>query len=433
LIIKYIEKNQLFKKLNYKRNTTINFFEFFFQSLNLLLFYKISTFYLSLNVFGTYVLVITYASFIKLLDFGLSNSTIRYLSVSKISKNERKEIINNSFTVYIFFFSIISLVFINLILLFDNYFLNNFENEINKIEFDKLIKLSAIYIYLSLISSFFYNLTRGLHQVYKFSAIKIISLIIQIIILYLIIKKYEIFSLLYVQIIHHIFLIIAGYFVIFNTTGYFPKIIVNFNKKILVKLLRFGIKFYFTSSLNLLFETVQKLFINHFGNLSYLAIYEIVYRIMVIFRSILAIPVSNFYPVLNFLYSTKKNFKSSFYQNKIKSIYLKKISLILYVLLILFSYPLSLFLFEEKNNFFTICIFVLAIGYYINLYTSSIYLEYLSKEIFSKLIISNSIGILLFVFLSILLGNIFSTIGIIFSIMVSMLISSLYLLITYEK
>jgi len=420
-------------KLNYYKNLSLNFTEFLTQSLAFFFIYKFAIFKIGLESFGLYVVILTYTSLIKLIDFGISYSALRYLSKKNVTKKEQENIIDTSFTFYFVYFlcvSIISYYFLSYlykyIILDKEYFLTNNE-------YLELLKYSIFYVYLSILSGFFSNLIRGLHNYYLFSITKIIGLLIQTIFLIILIDQNKIAALFQVQIINHFFLNIVGVFIVFKLTNSFPKFFYNFSYKTFKKLYKYGIKFYFGNSLVYIFELSQKIFINHFGNFQLVGAYEVAYRLVTFLRQILALPIINYFPILNFEMNIIRKTRDNFFDNKIKNIFVKKISLFIFILFIIMAYPLSLIFFDEMNIFFISSIILLSIGNYINFLASPNYIEYLSRGLFSKIIISNSMAVVLFALFSIILGHLYSSYGIVISVSLSMFISSYYLIYTYER
>ena len=276
------------------------------------------------------------------------------------------------------------------------------------------------------------NIVRGLHCYYLFSFFKIIGNIIQTIFLFIMLENNNITLLFQAQIINHIFLFICGIFTIFYLNGFLSKITFKFYFKVFSELFKYGIKFYFGSSINYLFLVSQKIFVNHFGSFELVGIYEIAHRLVTFLKQILTLPLTNYFPILN--YGLKKNqlSKNTFYNNLI-NVFVNKISLFIFILFIFCSYPISFLFFKTIDYFFIITIILLSFGFYINLKSSVIYLEYLSKEIFIKIIIHNLIGLISFLFLSIILNILFPLYAIVLGVTISMIIGSCYLFITYEK
>ena len=420
-------------KLNYYKNLSLNFTEFLTQSFVFFFIYKFSIIKIGLDGFGLYVVILTYTSLIKLIDFGISYSTLRYLSKKNVTKKEQENIIDTSFTFYFAYYLCVSIISYYFLSYLYKYIVLDKEYSLTNSEYLELLKYSIFYVYLSMLSGFFAQVIRGLHNYYLFSITKIIGLLIQIIFLIILIDQNKVAALFQIQVINHFLLNIVGIFIVFKLTNKFPKIFYNFNYKTFKKLYKYGIKFYFGTSLIYVFELLQKIFINHFGNFQLVGSYEVAYRLVTFLRQVLGLPITNYFPILNFKMDITKKTRNAFFDKKIKNVFVKKISLFFFILFIIMSYPLSFVFFGEMNIFFILSIILLSVGSYINLLSSPNYIEYLSKGLFSKIIITNSMCVVLFALFSIILGHLYSSYGILISVSLSMLISSCYLIYTYER
>ncbi|MGC8976235.1 MAG: flippase [Candidatus Ratteibacteria bacterium] len=234
---------------------------------------------LGINLYGIWSLISMLIGYFSLIDFGLGHSFERYIAEYK-AKNEIEKmnyVINSGFLFYFLLF----LIFLPL-----SYFLQNFLIEILKIpvkfhnEAKFVFKWTIIYIGFSNIFGLFYSCIRGFQRMDITGKVAIFLTSFYAIGVILFLKNgwgikglmvnnfliYSLGGLIYLVMLYKIFPEIRLDFLLFE-------------KEIFKKLSKFGIKRWITSIEEVITYQTDKLFISHFLNIGLVSIYQIGYTI----------------------------------------------------------------------------------------------------------------------------------------------------------
>ena len=261
-------KNTLYNIISYGYSAIIGFFLVPFVIKNI-----------GLNRYGIWSLITMITGYFSLIDFGIGQSFERYIAEYK-AKNDIKNlnyVVNSGLLIYLLLFfiliplSIISLDFLIKILKIPQEFSS---------EAKFIFKWAIIYIGFSNIFGLFYSCMRGFQRMDITGKVTIFLTTFHAIGVILFLKHG--WGLKGLMVNNFLVYSIGGLTYIFFLNKIFPDIRLNlllFEKAMLKRLSKFGIKRWITSIEEVITYQTDKFFISHFLNVSLVGIYQIGYTI----------------------------------------------------------------------------------------------------------------------------------------------------------
>ncbi len=401
--------------LNNKRyllNVGTTFFSQFANAVTLITLTPLLSSYLGLSNFGTYGVIINVIAFSVILDFGLNIGLVR----SFIHQSSNLTELSNS--IFIFFTSLVFLLFPIFLIFYFNYFQNT------NLELFQIAGLTTVIVVQNILSGYFDALIQAQNKIYISKIIRASKLLLELIIILILLKTIHLIGLLIIMFIVNVAYLLTLYL-------YLKKAIqfkINYNLFKLQSLLaHFKYSFwYFVSSLAtvLVFNT-QVLILNYYNGPIIAAKYLVVVR----FFDIIRIAATNFTQVL-FPKIIQVEFLGDWklLKHMLFSVYKKISILIIFIVLFLYFFGFQLFDYWSRLNDPTLSIFF---NLYI-IFTALIIFDNVSVIFLSALKLNKiptlvSIGQgLLGILLSIVLLNYIGFIGILVGFLISFIFTNLF-------
>lgn len=268
MIKQKIIKNTIYNIISYGYSAIVGFFLVPFVLKNL-----------GVNRYGIWSLITMITGYFSLIDFGMGQSFERYIAEYNAQKN--KENINNVIKSGLFFYLLLFLILIPLSIIIPEFLIkilkipSEFQDEA---EF--LFKWTIIYIGFANIFNLFYSCTRGFQRMDITGRTTIILTTLHAIGVILFIKKN--WGIKGLMLNNFLVYSIGGLMYLLFLFKIFPEIQLDFfkfEKNILKRLSKFGIKRWLTSIEEVITYQTDKFFISHFLNIGLVGIYQIGYTI----------------------------------------------------------------------------------------------------------------------------------------------------------
>jgi len=327
-------KTTILNNKRYLLNVGTTFFSQFANAVTLIILTPLLSIYLGLSNFGIYGVIINVIAFSVILDFGLNIGLVR----SFIHQSSNLKELSNS--IFIFFTSLLILLFPIFLIFYFNYFENT------NLELFEIAGLTTVIVVQNIIAGYFDALIQAQNKIYVSKIIRASKLLFELIIILIFIKTIHLIGLLLIMFFVNVAYLLSLYL-------YLKKAIqftINYNHfKFQVLLSHFKYSFwYFVSSLAtvLVFNT-QVLILNYYNGPIIAAKYLVVVR----FFDIIRIAATNFTQVL-FPKIIQIEYLGDWKLIKIMlfSVYKKISILIIFILLFLYFFGFQLFVYWSRLN-----------------------------------------------------------------------------------
>jgi len=234
---------------------------------------------LGVNLYGIWALLSLVIGYFSLIDFGIGQSFERYIAEFK-AKNDKKSL-NYVINSGLLFYLILFLILIPLSFLSPKFLIRILKiPKIFEEEAEFIFRWAIIYIGFSNIFKLFYSCIRGFQRMDITGKVTIFLTTLHAIGVILFLKSG--WSVKGLMVNNFLVISIGGLIYFFFLFKIFPEIELNFllfEKNILKRLSKFGIKRWITAIEEVITYQTDKFFISHFLNVSLVGIYQIGYTI----------------------------------------------------------------------------------------------------------------------------------------------------------
>lgn len=419
-------------ELNSKKRISINVIfsvlQVGFVGLIYFLIYRIILDKIGIEQLGVWSLILATTSVVNLANFGITSGIVKFIAEYNFYKNVAaiKKVIFTSFIILIAIFSLFSLI----LYLLGDYFLSFVVEEEYFELTQRLFPISLFSLILNSVSGVFTSVLEGLQKNYLKNILLTFSSILFLIFILLLIDGYGLIGVAYSQLIQSVFMLGISYLIVAFEYKDFLIIYKYWDKKTLLKVTGFGLKFQFISILVMLFDPITKAFLSKFGGLAFLGYYEMANKLIFQVRSFIVNANQVMIPVL--AHTIEEGSK------KMNELYIKNYNItflvnsfllsILFILTPLISY----FWIGELQNEFIFCMYILIAATFINILNTPAYFSCIAKGELKILIISHLILTVLNSVLGYTFGLFYGGKAVIFSSAISLIISSVYIIYKYN-
>ena len=270
--------------LNHKRyllNVGATFFSQFSNAVTLIIITPLLTHYLGLNQFGTYGVIVNVIAFSVILDFGLNIGLVRSFIHKTLNIDE---LINSLF---IFFSSLLFILFPIFILFYFNYFHSK------SIELLQIAGLTTFIVVQNILSGYFDALIQAQNKIFVSKIIRASKLLLELLLILIFIKNLQLVGIMIIMISINILYLLTLY--LFARKSSNLRIRFNeFNISILIAHFKYSFWYFVSSLATVLVFNTQVLILNYFNGPVVAAKYLVVVR----FFDIVRIAATNFTQVL---------------------------------------------------------------------------------------------------------------------------------------
>ncbi len=245
------------------------------------------------------------------------------------------------------------------------------------------------------------------------------------------IPDYGLLGLAYAQITQNIFVLIVGWWLVKREIISLPLIPIGWDCSLFKEMIRYGVNFQIAAIAMMLFESITKMLMTHFGGLAMTGYFEMANRMVLQFRAIIVAANQVIVPVV----ATLKERKSS----QIKKLYIESFSLVLvlslacYGFVIVITPYISVIWVGNYEPMFVFFAFMSLIGWGFNTLSGPAYFNNLGTgELFWNVIGSIIIGVvnaLMGCFLGYFLGGT----GVAMAYVLALLVGSTVIVAMYHK
>lgn len=384
---------------------------------------------IGIELLGVWSLIIATTSVALIANFGISSSIVKFVA-TYYARNEIENLKKLIFSASLFIVVTYVILSVGLWLL-SPYFMPHFI-EIKYLAIAlEILPYSLFCLVINALGGVISSSLDGIQKNYIKSYILSSTSVLLFVMSVAFTPKFGLKGLLFAQIIQAlVVLFLSGYFLSKSVSGIIS-FRWNWSKKLFKEIITYGLKMQALSIMQMTFEPVTKGLLSKFGGLAMVGYYEMASRLVLQFRSLIVSANQVIIPVIA---AAKENDES-----QIKSIYVKTFSIILFfncitTSIIIISAPLiSLIWIGKIVPFFLFAVVLNSVVVFVNIMSNPAYFSYLGEGKLNKLIYSYLIIVVLNSGLGYLFGHYFYNYGVIIAWNSAFLISSLYILIVYQK
>lgn len=378
---------------------------------------------------GVWSIITSLPIAISVFGSGVSGCVLRYIPVYNV-KNDKKafnEILFNGILFNVLFGGIIVVL---------GYFFSSeilrflFSEKSLPLRYIPLFHLSLLTFYFNFISSVLLFAIDGLQLIYLRNKIVIYCAVLFCFIATFFIYYWDLKGILLAQLIQSVLLLLFAFAVIVKVQ-LFDVSFFKFNKIYFKLFLTYGQGFQAISISILIFEPLTKYFLNKYFNLSTVGIYDLVSRAVTQIRVLIVSAVQVITPLVS------KNHEEN--ELNIQDIYSKTIrgasllSFVLFSSLICFGMIIISYLDKNNSNQYLFITLLLCISYYYNIIASTAYSILIGLGKLKNIIFSHFLLSILNILFFLLFGEHLLNSFIILPTALALIISSVYLIIIFEK
>ena len=394
-----------------------------------LLLYKYLLSIIGIELLGVWSLIIATTSVALIANFGISSSIVKFVATYH-ARGELHTLKKLVFTASLFIVGTYLIISVSLWLL-SPYFMPHFIEKKYLATALSILPYSLFCLVINALGGVISSSLDGIQKNYLKSYIVSSTSVLLFVLSVALTPAYGLKGLVFAQIIQGICaLFLSGYFLSLNVHGIFS-LKWNWSTNLFKEIINYGLKMQALSIMQMTFEPVTKGLLSKFGGLAMVGYYEMASRLVSQFRSIIVSANQVIIPVIAAANENNKN--------EIKTIYVKTFSLIFFFncittsVIIVFAPLISLLWIGKKVPFFLFAIVVNSIVVFVNIMSNPAYFSYLGEGRLNKLIYSYLIIVVLNGGLGYILGSNFNQYGVVLAWNVSFLLSSLFILLIYQK
>ena len=327
-------KTTILNNKRYLLNVGTTFFSQFANAVTLIILTPLLSSYLGLSNFGTYGVIINVIAFSVILDFGLNIGLVR----SFIHQSSNLKELSNS--IFIFFTSLIFLLFPIFLIFYFNYFQNT------NLELFQIAGLTTFIVVQNIIAGYFDALIQAQNKIYVSKIIRASKLLFELIIILIFIKTIQLIGLLIIMLIVNVAYLLSLYLYLKKSIDY--KISYkNFRLPILLAHFKYSFWYFVSSFATVLVFNTQVLILNYYNGPIIAAKYLVVVR----FFDIIRIAATNFTQVL-FPKIIQIEYLGDWklLKQMLFSVYKKTSILIILIILFLYFFGFQLFVYWSRLN-----------------------------------------------------------------------------------
>ncbi len=338
---------------------------------------------LGVELYGLWMFVNTIIASIGILNIGLGDATVKFISKYLVEGNKHKvnKVIEATYAVYLVLCVVVLIVTIILAFIIREYNWLNLPQKNNELIF-QTIQIAGVTLGLKFIEQIFLAVFKGFER-YDLSAKlslfgKVSSLVANLILVYLNYSLFDIF--ISTCLITAVYLFVEGWMV-YRFTG-FVKFIPSFEKKYIKEIFSFGIWTWFQSIIGIASGQVDKFIVLSLSDIKVFAYYSLALTVFTQIHSFFSASISWIFPVIS-----KKIYageRVDFLYNKIQFYFLSIVTIILSLFYIVKD-PFILYWLKDETYKHTIDFISLFVCYNLVMATTIIPYYFLNSSSYFKL------------------------------------------------
>jgi O-antigen/teichoic acid export membrane protein len=389
------------------------------------LLYRYLLLRLGVELLGVWSVVLSTSSLANLANFGVADSVIRFVALYTMEKDDVK--IKQLIFTSTIFLTILFVLIAAIIYPFADLILKGVLPAKYIKEGLVILPYSLTCLVINAVNGVYASVLDGMQRNYLRNIIFSSSSILLLLGTYLLVPKYNLQGVAFAQVAQSLFTLLFCLTLIIFRLNYNP-LKWNWSKVIFKQIFSYGMKFQFISLAALVNEPIIKILLGKFGGMAFAGYYEMANRLLSQARGIIVNATQSLVPVL---VNVSKNDIPAFYKKVFSNVIFFSLTV---VCLILSSGRLiSFYWVGHYESVFYYTLILLAFSTFVNLLTSPSYFYYIAKANLNILIKTH----LLLSFVNVLAGGVigyfFGGYGVVFGWFLAVLISSLFLIIFFNK
>ena len=280
---------------------------------------------------------------------------------------------------------------------------------------------------LNALNGVFASVLDGMQKNYIRNIIFSSSSIILLVLAYILVPKYHIKGVAIAQLLQSVFALLACLIMVIFYTKYNP-LKWNWNKQIFKQIFSYGMKFQFISLANMLNEPITKILLGKFGGMAFAGYYEMANRLLMQARGVIISSTQSLIPVMINL--SKKEIPA-FYKKTFSNVLFFSTTIMAGI--ILSGRLVSFYWIGSYQPVFCNALLILSLSLFVNILNAPAYFYYMAEGNLNILIKNHLLLGFLNALFSYLLGYWLGGFGVVFGWFIAILLSSFYLLITFNK
>ncbi|TAF46602.1 MAG: hypothetical protein EAZ51_01295 [Sphingobacteriales bacterium] len=421
--------NAYYKNHRLVCNALFSVAQIVFVGLTYFIIYTLLLHKLGSEKLGIWSLILSTTSVANVATTGLALSLVKYIAMYNADIDHIK--INKYIKTGLFIISLLTGVIIIIVYILGKFFLPKVMPLNNVQEAISLLPLSLMSLFLNAIGGVFLSTLEGLHHSAFRSISYIVSSILFTIVAFLLIDQYGLMGIAIAQVIQAIMLILLGVFflkLLFRKVSLFP---IVFDKIIFKEIFGYSASFQFIGVCTILIEPVVKFMISRFGGLSFVGFYEMGSRLVSQIRALIISANQVMVPYISKI-SASQNSKNDFtYPIILKLVYYLTVCLMVFIILL--SPVISVLWIGTYNEVFVKTLIILSAATTINLISTPAYFSSMGLGKLNGILYSHAIFLVLNIILGYFLGINFGGWGVIVSYSLSYLVCSFVTIFYYHK
>lgn len=379
------------------------------------------------DLLGVWSLVLATSSLASVANFGITSSVVRFVSL--YNKEDDLESVQRLIFTSVVFMLLLFTAFSVLVYPAATFILSKILDQRYIVIAKQILPFSLICLIVNAVAGVFASVLDGFQKNYIRNIIFTISSLVMLFASYWLSIEYGMKGVAYAQILQSLFTLFVCLFFVISMSAHSMSGF-KWDKKIFKDLFSYGMKFQVISIAAMLNEPITKILLVKFGGLIFSGYYEMANRLVMQVRSIIVNANQSLVPVI-VQFSDDKNKVLSMFRKTFSIVFTT--SLLSMVALCFFSYLICFYWINHLEITFINVIALLSCATFINLLCGPIFFTYVANAELNKLIIFHLILGVSNVILSILLGFLFKSYGVILAWIISILFSFLYLLNTFAS
>ncbi|MDY6927552.1 MAG: oligosaccharide flippase family protein [Pseudomonadota bacterium] len=416
---------------NLRKNVKFSVVSFFINIALIFISYRLIIEVGGLELVGLWATMMAWISLVRLGDVGMSNATLRFVALENIENSDGRLAIGKIIDTALLLNSIFFILLCVLAYFLINLFMIDTIEETYRGLADKLLPLMLGIFFSINISSVLFGCIQGMHYGYVSSKISVMTTSIQLILVIILVPKYELHGFAIAQIFQYLSAIIISWIFINKKLHRKIQIPIYFDFESLKKMLRFSAKAQAANIINGSFEPLSKILINKFSGLEIQGIYELAYKTVSMSRNAITAGVMASLPTITTLLGKDPGEGKILYKKIKMKLRLAAFSLIL---LLIISSPLISYLWIGSfNSLYCTFIIIIGCGFFFNTIGAPAYNLGTASAKMKYNIIINLLVITLLILLTLALNLMTSTYSVVTSVGISLAFGGILIRYMNEK
>jgi O-antigen/teichoic acid export membrane protein len=293
-----------------------------------------------------------------------------------------------------------------------------------------ILPYALLSLWITIIASVFQAGLDGYQRIDRRNFLLIGGALFFLFLCFVAVPAYGLMGIAYAQVINSMVLLVGSWLMLRHHLVRLPFFPTRWSRELFREIVGYSIKFQVISVFSMLYDPITKSLLAKFGGLSMAGYYDMASRMILQFRSLIVSANQVLVPAVADLYENNPDYIQEIYRESYRLMIF--ISIPLYSIVIALAPIISEIWIGRYETLFVLCSAMLAVGWFINSVTVPAYFIYLGTgDLFWNVISHLIIGILNVV-VGFLLGAIYGGIGVVTAWVLSLIIGSCIISISYH-